>query len=88
MRIVSPGSFQMTVTDGSAAVVVTRDGKVLVGTFDGELPEDAWQVMSGNIQLVRAGRNIAAGEELTYDYHTDGEMVIQCRCRPGCRRRL
>jgi len=37
---------------------------------------------------IRAGRNIAPGEELTYDYHTDGEMVIQCHCRPGCRRML
>lgn len=37
---------------------------------------------------IRAGRNIEAGEELTYDYHTDGEQVIQCKCRPGCTRKL
>jgi hypothetical protein len=37
---------------------------------------------------IRAGRNIESGEELTYDYHTDGEQVIQCKCRPGCERRL
>jgi len=37
---------------------------------------------------IRAGRNIKPGEELTYDYHTDGEQVIECRCRPGCERRL
>ncbi len=37
---------------------------------------------------IRAGRNIAAGEELTYDYYTDGDKIIQCRCRPGCRRKL
>jgi SET domain-containing protein len=37
---------------------------------------------------IRAGRNIEPGEELTYDYYTDGEQVIQCRCRPGCRRKL
>ena len=35
-----------------------------------------------------AARNIAPGEELTYDYYTDGEQVIQCRCRPGCTRKL
>jgi SET domain-containing protein len=35
-----------------------------------------------------AGRRIEAGEELTYDYYTDGEQIIQCRCRPGCKRRL
>jgi len=37
---------------------------------------------------IRAGRNIQPGEELTYDYFTDGEQVIQCNCRPGCKRRL
>ena len=37
---------------------------------------------------IRAGRNIEPGEELTYDYYTDGEQVIQCKCRPGCKRRL
>ena len=37
---------------------------------------------------IRAARNITPGEELTYDYHTDGEHIIQCRCRPGCARRL
>lgn len=42
----------------------------------------------GRTIWIRAGRNIEAGEELTYDYHTDGEQVIACRCRPGCRRRL
>jgi SET domain-containing protein len=37
---------------------------------------------------IRAAKNIEAGEELTYDYYTDGEKVIQCRCRPGCTRKL
>jgi SET domain-containing protein len=37
---------------------------------------------------IRAGRNIQPGEELTYDYYTDGDRIIQCRCRPGCKRRL
>jgi SET domain-containing protein len=37
---------------------------------------------------IRAGRNIAAGEELTYDYATIGERTIPCRCRPGCPNRL
>ncbi len=38
----------------------------------------------GHTIWIRAARNIKAGEELTYHYHTDGEQVIQCRCRPGC----
>ena len=37
---------------------------------------------------IRAGRNIEPGEELTYDYYTDGEQTIQCHCRPGCPRKL
>ena len=34
---------------------------------------------------IRAARKIGRGEELTYDYSTDGEGSIRCRCRPGCR---
>jgi hypothetical protein len=44
--------------------------------------------VAGDTIWIRAARNIRKGEELTYDYHTDGEHVIPCRCRPGCRRRL
>ena len=35
---------------------------------------------------IRASRDIRKGEELTYDYNTDGVAGIPCRCRPGCRR--
>ena len=42
----------------------------------------------GNEIWIRAGRNIEAGEELTYDYYTDGDKIIQCRCSPGCSRKL
>jgi uncharacterized protein len=37
---------------------------------------------------IRAARSIRRGEELTYDYNTDGDGLIQCRCRPGCQRLL
>ena len=33
-----------------------------------------------------ASRRIRAGEELTYDYNTDGLAGIRCRCRKGCSR--
>jgi SET domain-containing protein len=33
---------------------------------------------------IRASRTIAKGEELSYNYNTDGEGLIKCRCRPGC----
>jgi SET domain-containing protein len=39
----------------------------------------------GDTIWIRASRNICRGEELTYDYRTDGESRIPCRCRPGCR---
>ena len=37
---------------------------------------------------ILASRDIEAGEELTYDYNTDGFAGIRCRCRPRCRRIL
>jgi SET domain-containing protein len=42
----------------------------------------------GDTIWIRASRNIAAGEELNYDYCTDGEAIIRCRCHPGCQRLL
>jgi uncharacterized protein len=39
----------------------------------------------GDTIWIRASRNIRKGEELTYDYMTDGESSIPCRCRPGCK---
>jgi SET domain-containing protein len=38
----------------------------------------------GQTIWIIAARNIRTGEELTYDYCTDGVGSIQCRCRPGC----
>ena len=35
---------------------------------------------------IRASRTIRKGEELAYDYNTDGEGLIKCRCRPDCQR--
>ena len=31
-----------------------------------------------------AGKRIEPGAELTYNYYTEGEGEIPCRCRPGC----
>lgn len=42
----------------------------------------------GDTIWICAARHIRKGEELTYDYFTDGEATIQCRCRPGCTRKL
>jgi uncharacterized protein len=35
---------------------------------------------------IKASRPIRRGEELVYDYNTDGVAGIPCRCRRGCRR--
>ena len=37
---------------------------------------------------IRAARNIEPGDELTYDYNTEGDKTIPCRCRPGCKTKL
>ena len=34
---------------------------------------------------VRAAKTIKTGAELNYDYNTDGEGLIPCKCRPGCK---
>lgn len=42
----------------------------------------------GGVIWIRAARSIRAGEELTYDYLTDGDKTIACRCHADCRSRL
>ena len=44
-------------------------------------------VIGGEIWII-AGRHVKKGEELTYNYFTDGDKEIQCRCRPGCKNKL
>jgi SET domain-containing protein len=44
--------------------------------------------IQGGIIWIRAARTIRKGEELTYDYNTDGDGLIRCRCRPDCQRLL
>ena len=39
----------------------------------------------GGVIWIRAARNIRAGEELTYRYHTNGAAGLRCLCRAGCR---
>ena len=44
-------------------------------------------VIDGRIWII-AGRCVTKGEELTYNYFTDGDKEIPCRCRPGCKNKL
>jgi len=41
------------------------------------------EVVKG-VVWIRASKNIAKGEELTYDYNTEGEAGMACYCRPNC----
>ena len=45
------------------------------------------QVIGDTIWII-AAKTIEKGEELTYDYCTDGVGAVQCLCRPGCKTRL
>ena len=44
--------------------------------------------IDGQSIWIVASRRIRPGEELSYDYNTDGVAGIPCRCRPACRRIL
>jgi uncharacterized protein len=41
--------------------------------------------IDGHHIWVIAARDIRKGEELTYDYNTNGDAGIPCKCRPRCR---
>jgi SET domain-containing protein len=41
--------------------------------------------IAGRHIWIKASRRIPSGEELTYDYNTEGVAGIPCRCRPRCR---
>ena len=40
-------------------------------------------IIDGTIWII-AGKNFKCGEELTYNYYTDGDKEIPCHCRSGC----
>jgi SET domain-containing protein len=42
----------------------------------------------GDTIWIRAGRNIRRGEELSYNYYTNGSAGIPCNCVPGCKNTL
>jgi SET domain-containing protein len=45
---------------------------------------NCYTMVKGDTIWIVAARNIRKGEELTYDYSTDGPGHIRCRCSPGC----
>ena len=51
---------------------------------------NCWIEVDGKTRTiwVRAAKPIPKGQELTYDYNTEGDKVIPCRCRPDCKTKL
>ena len=45
---------------------------------------NAYVDIKKGIIWIRASRTIRKGEEITYQYNTDGEGLIKCRCHPAC----
>ena len=49
---------------------------------------NCWIEVQETTIWIRAAKPIAKGEELTYDYNTEGDKSIHCKCRPNCKTRL
>ena len=72
---------------------IVDDRWVIDGAVDGNLarfinhscaPNCYSQVVNGTV-WIRAARRIEPGEELTYDYGTDGDANLPCQCQPACK---
>jgi SET domain-containing protein len=48
----------------------------------------SWVDVKNKTIWIRAGKHIEPGDELTYDYNTEGDKTIQCRCTPDCKTKL
>ena len=51
---------------------------------------NCWIEVDGKTRTIwiRAAKRIRKGQELTYDYNTEGDKVIPCQCRPNCKTKL
>ena len=49
---------------------------------------NCWIEVKEKTIWIRAARNISKGEELLYDYNTEGDKTIPCKCRPNCKTKL
>ncbi|MEO8071126.1 MAG: SET domain-containing protein-lysine N-methyltransferase, partial [Acidobacteriota bacterium] len=70
---------------------LVRDGSIggnISRFFNHACRPNCYSIVVDKKIWIRAGRNIAAGEELTYHYHTGGTAGISCACRPGCKSQL
>jgi len=49
---------------------------------------NCYSEVAGDKVWIRASKNIQKGEELSYDYNTEGEAGMSCRCHPTCVNKL
>ena len=51
---------------------------------------NCWIEVDGTTKTIwiRAAKQIRKGQELVYDYNTEGDKAIPCRCRPTCKTKL
>ena len=68
------------------ALVITAFGGNVARYINHACRPNCYVEIIGRHIWIRASRDIRKGEELTYDYNTDGVAGIPCRCRPGCRK--
>jgi SET domain-containing protein len=45
---------------------------------------NCYTYIKNGVIWIRAARTIRKGEELTYNYYTEGNAGIKCKCRPNC----
>jgi SET domain-containing protein len=82
-RQIARGEVWCFTVDGRTVRDASVDGNIAKFINHACRPNCYTQVV-GDVIWIRAARNIAAGEELTYDYRTGGEVSIRCCCQPEC----
>lgn len=68
-----------------------RDGNVGGSTarfINHSCEGNCYSEVIGDVVWIRASKNIPKGAELSYDYNTDGEAGMACRCRPNCTNKI
>jgi SET domain-containing protein len=78
-------SYEFTEMDGQRVVRDASVGGNLARFINHSCHPNCYSRVVGRTIWICAARAIAPGEELTYDYNTDGAAHIACRCEPGCR---
>ena len=68
----------------SRTVIDARVGGNIARYINHACRPNAYIEIANGMIWIRAARRIRRGEEVTYNYNTDGDGLIKCRCRPSC----